>query len=320
MKKPKINVTIPTYNRASCVRKAVDAALDQSYDNYAVTVVDNASTDDTYDVLRPYFDHPRLCYLRLRSNVGTAQAKNVSLLASPFEAITFHDSDDVPSDHKLLLQVRALCQPGHVADEILDWGSIGREPGCGMDVDVVVGAHKLIRLDGSVYVIDKRMSLVDDYFPNLQFPSQTEGDWILINSGLFRRRVFEEVGGYLDSVEEDRELRNRTIACGYLYYYIREPLLTKIETDGSLTTDEETGYRADRRIRDRREVWRRTQHMRQATDREALKREMQTTIDLSGVAIDFVSNPALLSLNETVPATDASKAVIAEALSVQVAA
>lgn len=314
MNNPTVNITIPTYNRAFCIEKAVSSALGQTYHDFTVTIVDDASTDDTYGVLRPYLDHPRVCYIRLGDNVGTAQAKNVSLLTSRYDAITFHDSDDVPAEHKLLLQTRALCLSGHKADDILDWASMGRDPGCELDVDVVVGAHRLIKMDGSIFTIDKRMSLVDDFFPNLQFPSQTEGDWILINSGLFRRRVFEELGGYLDSVEEDRELRNRTIACGYLYYYLHEPLLTKIEMDGSLTMDGDTGYRADRRIRDRREVWRRTREMRESIDKELLKRDMRAPVDLAGVSIDFVSNPDLLTFNESIPSTAASKSAVSRAL------
>ena len=309
----KVNITIPTYNRAFCLRKAIDGALGQSYHNVSVTVVDDGSTDETRQVVERYFSHPNFCYLKLSRNVGTANAKNVSILLSDYDAITFHDSDDLPDVNKVLMQARALAQPGHVADPILDWPLMGYRDGQEMDVDIVVGAHDMVKLNGSVHRMAKCLSLIDDFFPTLQFPSKTEGDWILINSGLFRKRVFEEVGGYLDSVEEDRELRNRTLGCGFLYYYLEQPLLTKIEMPASLTVDEVTGYRGDKRVRDRNEVRSRTRTILKNFGRPELRRELRAEIDLSGVNLSYVSNPDLLTFNERVPHTRGTREALTDA-------
>ena len=310
MNKPKVAIAIPTFNRDYCIDKAIDAALNQSYDNISVIIVDDGSSDGTYDCVSPYFDKPNFNYIQLDKNVGTARAKNVALMFSEYDAISFHDSDDLPDPNKIMLQVRALQQKGHVADEILNWQLMGHEPGSSLGIDVVVGAHKMIKLDGSVHHIAKRMSLVDDFFPNLQFPSKTEGDWILINSGLFRKEVFEELGGYLDSVEEDREIRNRLIGTGKMFYFIEYPLLTKIEMEVSLTVSEDTGYRANRRLNDRNEVWRRLKAIRQAEDIPALKKELAEKVDLSDVGFKFVSNPDMLTFNKHIPHVAGSDAAL----------
>lgn len=314
MKNPLINITIPTYNRGFCIEKAIKAAFNQTYHNYTITVVDDGSSDATYECVKKYFDEPNFCYIRLENNVGTAQAKNVSMMFSRYDAITFHDSDDIPDENKILLQARALSQEGHVADSILNWRQMGHEPESKMEVDVVVGAHKMIKLDGSVHYINKRMSLVDDFFPNLQFPSKTEGDWILINSGLFRKKVFEEMGGYLDSVEEDRELRNRLISTGSLFYYVETPLLTKIEMDVSLTVSEDTGYKADRRRNDRQQVWDRMALFRQNQDTARLKEQLKEKVDLSKVRFKSVSNPSLLTFNAAIPHIEGSDAALKESM------
>jgi glycosyltransferase involved in cell wall biosynthesis len=315
MNNPKINITIPTYNRAYCLEKAIDAALNQSCPNCVVTVIDDGSTDETPQLMEKYAHRSDLNYIRLAENVGTAMAKNVSIVMSDYDAITFHDSDDIPDENKVLMQVRAMFGTAHKADPILNWESVGASSDEKLEVSVVVGAHKFIKLDGSVHVISKRMSLVDDFFPNLQFPSQTEGDWILINSGLFRRRVFEEIGGFMNSVEEDRELRNRTIGCGYLYYYLEEPLLTKIETGVSLTVSEDTGYSAQRRKKDRQKVWDRVKTIRENCNICSLKNELMIPVDLSEIKIDSVSNPQLLTVNRNIPhrlpVTDEYKKAIA---------
>ncbi|MEX0772321.1 MAG: glycosyltransferase family 2 protein [Balneolales bacterium] len=299
----KVNITIPTYNRDYCLDKAIKGALNQSYDQVTVTVVDDGSFDQSYEVARKYFDKPNFCYIKLGGNTGTAQAKNISLMCSDYDAITFHDSDDIPSEHKALMQARALTMAGHIADPILNWNTQGHQDGQQMSVDLVVGAHKMIKLDGSVHIMNKRISLIDDFFPTLQFPSKTEGDWILINSGMFRKNIFEEVGGFLDSVEEDREMRNRTIGCGYLYYFLEEPLLTKIEMDDSLTVSADTNYKATRRVKDRDEAWRRNKLFMQSMDKKTLKQKARVEVDLSGVEIDMVSNSSLLTFNEHIPCT-----------------
>ena len=314
MERPLINITIPTYNRGYCINKAIKAAFNQSYDNFSITVIDDGSSDSTYDCVKRYFDEPNFCYIRLEDNVGTAQAKNVSMMFSRYDAITFHDSDDIPDENKVLLQARALSQPGHVADSILNWRQMGYEPESEMEVDVVVGAHKMIKLDGSVHMINKRMSLVDDFFPNLQFPSKTEGDWILINSGLFRKKVFEEMGGYLDSVEEDRELRNRLISTGSLFFYVESPLLTKIEMGVSLTVSDDTGYKAERRRNDRQQVWDRMALFRRNLNTTQLKEKLQVKVNLSGIRFKKVSNPSLLQFNANIPHVEGSEAPLVDTL------
>ena len=307
MTDPKVNITIPTYNRAHCLGKAIDAALKQSYSSFTVTVVDDGSTDNTERLIERYVAHPNFCYIKLDKNVGTANAKNVSMLLSDYDAITFHDSDDIPKENKILMQARALSQRGHVADQILDWGLHGYEDNQELLIDVVVGAHEMIKLNGNVHKMEKTLSLIDDFFPTLQFPSKTEGDWILINSGLFRKNVFEQVGGYLDSVEEDRELRNRTIGCGFMYYFLESVLLTKIEMAASLTVDEDTGYQGQKRIRDRNEVRERTRIMLPKFGQKSLRDELRVEVDLADVGLEYVSNPDLLTFNTKIAHTPGTR-------------
>lgn len=305
-----INITIPTFNRARCIGQAVSTALQQSYSSITVTVVDDGSTDSTREALLPFFADPRFCYVRLAENRGTAGAKNASLLLSQFDAVTFHDSDDLPDRHKLLLQQRALTLRGHVADPMCDWQAMGHNPGSELTVETVFTAHNLLRADGTVHLINKRISLVDDFFPNVQFPSKTEGDWILVNSALFRRQMFRRLGGYLNSIEEDRELRNRLIASGTVTFFLEQPLVDKIEMQDSLTVHETTNYRAGARDDDRRAVWERTQLYRKllfSGQPRPSAEEITVPIDLQ-VEIAEISNPALIEFASDLPMTEATRA------------
>lgn len=286
---PHVSIVIPSYNRAHLIRKAVDAALGQSYHNCTVTVVDDGSADATQAALTPYFDDPSFNYIRLARNMGTAAAKNAGILLAGGEAVTFHDSDDLPHRDKVLHQVRILANPTIRADDCLNWRMVDRVPGSRVQVGLVLTHHELILPDGRREEIRRTLSILDDVFPNLQMGAYVPGDWTHINSGLFHAGVFERLGGFADCIEEDRELRNRIVLSGEVVWVVPEILLTKIETPDSLTQSEVSDYHSARRKADRQLVWARVEEWRR-TGRVAPE-----PIALDDLEVAFVSNPALLA-------------------------
>src|SRR5262245_40129939 len=66
---PLVTIGIPTYNRAHYLRESISAALAQSYSKIEVIVSDNASTDNTKDVVLALSDS-RIVYSRGEQNVG----------------------------------------------------------------------------------------------------------------------------------------------------------------------------------------------------------------------------------------------------------
>jgi len=87
-----ISVIIPTYNRARLVRRAVDSALKQTHAPLEVLVVDDASTDDTLEILEPFADEITL--LPLEENRGVSAARNLGIDQARGEWLAFLDSDD----------------------------------------------------------------------------------------------------------------------------------------------------------------------------------------------------------------------------------
>lgn len=289
MTKPLVNIVIPTFNRASIIATAVQASLDQSYENAYVTVIDDGSIDSTRDQLTHYFDHPRFLYIRLAKNVGTAQAKNAAIAFTRYDAITFHDSDDRPHPDKVLVQTRALYNPDVEASPLLNWSLVNRRSGSKLAVAAAFTEHSLIRSDGTVFDVSRGLSLVDDFFPNLQMAAGPLGDWILVNSGLFRRNVFSDYGGFANSIEEDRELRNRIIMAGEIIWLVPRILLTKIESADSLTVDQGTSYQSAERHDDRTDVWERIANW-QRTGIVPVQ-----TVDISSIQLAEVSDPSRLT-------------------------
>jgi glycosyltransferase involved in cell wall biosynthesis len=303
-------IAIPTYQRAHQIGRAIDAALTQSQDDVTVAVIDDGSTDATEQACREWFDNPRFVYVRPGHNLGTAGAKNVALALVPFDAITFHDSDDIPHRDKVLRQQRTLARNDLGADPCLPWALTGAgQPESGIaQLDIVLSAHEFLAADGSRARIARTLSLVDDFFPNLQFGAGPLGDWVLINSGLFRRDLFARIGGYHDSVEEDRELRNRALMAGANIWFIDDVLLSKYDQPDSLTATGATGYFSERRARDRTEVWEAVAAWRPGTAPQPV------AIDLPDVGLAFVSAPERLAVASDILLTPATRGWLKRAL------
>jgi glycosyltransferase involved in cell wall biosynthesis len=93
-----ISVVIPSYNYSRFVCQAVDSALAQTYSPTEVIVVDDGSTDDTRERLRPYGDRIRYIY---QENRHLSAARNTGIKASHGDYIAFLDADDAWHPRKL---------------------------------------------------------------------------------------------------------------------------------------------------------------------------------------------------------------------------
>jgi glycosyltransferase involved in cell wall biosynthesis len=102
---PLISVIIPTFNRANFITKAIDSVLAQTYTNYEIIIVDDGSTDNTKDILKPYLDKIRYIY---QPNSGVSAARNVGIMTAIGKWIAFLDSDDRWHVKKLEMQMHLI--------------------------------------------------------------------------------------------------------------------------------------------------------------------------------------------------------------------
>jgi glycosyltransferase involved in cell wall biosynthesis len=94
--RPLVTIAIPTFNRAALLKVCIKSALSQTYENIEVLVSNNASTDDTSEVLQE-FDDKRLRILRQETNIGLLPNWNACLAATGGEYVIFVSDDDVVS-------------------------------------------------------------------------------------------------------------------------------------------------------------------------------------------------------------------------------
>ncbi len=104
---PRVSVVIPVYNRERFVGAAIESVLRQSFDDLELVVVDDASTDSSYHVVKEYRD-PRIRAVRHEFNQGIARARNHGVALSRGEYVAMLDSDDVALPERFAAQVRYL--------------------------------------------------------------------------------------------------------------------------------------------------------------------------------------------------------------------
>ena len=101
---PKVSVIIATRNRCALLPRAFESARRAGSDA-EIVVVDDASEDQTPEVLKEWND---VHYIRARRRLGIGGARNVGVIASSSEYITFLDDDDVRLPRSIDTQVEAL--------------------------------------------------------------------------------------------------------------------------------------------------------------------------------------------------------------------
>jgi glycosyltransferase involved in cell wall biosynthesis len=106
---PQVSVIIPTHNRAGFLPIAIDSVLKQSFQDFELVVVDDASNDGTAEV-RQEFQDPRIRWIRHDTARGGAAARNTGIVHSESKYIAFLDDDDEWYPDKLARQMGVMLK------------------------------------------------------------------------------------------------------------------------------------------------------------------------------------------------------------------
>lgn len=104
---PLVSIIMPTYNHAKFIGKAIESALNQTYQNFELVIIDNYSEDETEKIVASYEDN-RIVYLKFRNNGIIAVSRNHGIKHSHGDYIAFLDSDDIWLPEKLGKGIRVL--------------------------------------------------------------------------------------------------------------------------------------------------------------------------------------------------------------------
>lgn len=112
---PKISIIIPTYNRANLLPFALKSAISQTCEDFELLILDDASTDNTREVIAPFLEDSRVRLISHPENIGINANRNYGLSIAKGEYIALLDSDDTWLDpSKLKRQADLLdSHPDH---------------------------------------------------------------------------------------------------------------------------------------------------------------------------------------------------------------
>lgn len=203
-----VSAIIVSFNRVSFLDEAIQSVLSQTYfrnhpEGWELLIIDDGSTDDTGRLVA---DYVRKCS-RIRyfysDHQGVSAARNLGLRLASGELIAFLDSDDLWLKDKIQVQLsylKAFPEARFCLTEEI-WVRNGLR---------VNQAKKHQKYSG--WVLDKVLPLC----------------LLSLSAALFRRELFEELGGFDDSLPvcEDYDLGIR-IALKYPYHFIQTPLILK---------------------------------------------------------------------------------------------
>ncbi|MDN3675390.1 glycosyltransferase family 2 protein [Flavobacterium branchiarum] len=104
-----VSIIIPTYNCEKFIGEAIESVQNQTYRNWEIILVDDASTDNTFAIITQFSENDnRIKINQLDKNSGNGFARNVALHNASGRYIAFLDADDLWSSLKLEKQIGFL--------------------------------------------------------------------------------------------------------------------------------------------------------------------------------------------------------------------
>ncbi|MGM7703533.1 glycosyltransferase family 2 protein [Pseudalkalibacillus sp. Hm43] len=112
----KVSVLIPTYNNGKYLREAIDSMYAQTYTNWEVILVDDASTDRSIDSISALLEDERITLVKNHENLGKGKCLNKGLQLIHTRFFLELDGDDwLPSDALKVLMETAGKSESDVA-------------------------------------------------------------------------------------------------------------------------------------------------------------------------------------------------------------
>lgn len=108
-----VSIVMPSYNTANYIEASIESVRHQTYENWELIIVDDCSTDNTDEVVKPLLSDARIRYLKNEKNSGAAVSRNLALREAKGKWIAFLDSDDLWLPEKLEKQVAFMEQNGY---------------------------------------------------------------------------------------------------------------------------------------------------------------------------------------------------------------
>jgi glycosyltransferase involved in cell wall biosynthesis len=170
---PQVSVIVPAFNSDATIQRALDSIAAQTFTDYEIIVVDDASTDRTVEAVM-HCGGDRVTLLRHPHNRGAAAARNTGVAAARGRRVAFLDSDDAWKPGKLARQMMVLDKESP-------------------DIPACVSGYDLHK-DGRTVAIN--LPILPRHFRREILFGCTIGPGSTL---VVERRIFDEIGGFDES-------------------------------------------------------------------------------------------------------------------------
>jgi len=221
----RVSVIIPTYNGAHLLDRAIQSVLNQTYQDFEIIVVDDASTDNTEGLVKS-FDDGRIQYNRHEVTKGAAAARNTGIKIARGDYIAFQDSDDEWLPEKLEKQIKVFVDASS-------------------NVGVVYTGFWRIKNNKKVYIPFSRITQKEGNIHR----SLLETNFIGTPAAMVKTECLSRLGTFDERLPrlQDWELWIR-ISKYYCFKCIDEPLVISYYQPGSISSDRNALIRAHKLI------------------------------------------------------------------------
>lgn len=108
-----VSIIMPSYNTGKFITDTIKSVISQTYKKWELIIVDDCSTDNTDDVIKPFLGNKKIRYIKNATNKGAAVSRNRALREAKGRWIAFLDSDDLWKPEKLEKQIRFMQDNGY---------------------------------------------------------------------------------------------------------------------------------------------------------------------------------------------------------------
>jgi len=122
----RLTVAISAYNIENYIGRAINSVLNQDFDNYEVIIVDDCSTDNTYNEIKK-IENERVKVYKTSHNTGTAGgSRNIAIDKANGEYIIFLDGDDTLYDNQTLKRIDKVIGESNPDIVFLGYEDVGQ--------------------------------------------------------------------------------------------------------------------------------------------------------------------------------------------------
>ena len=218
---PNVSIIMTVLNGEKFISKSIESILSQTFKDWELIIVNDYSTDSTLEIIENYKSQ-KIKLINNKKNMGTAISRNIAISQADGNYITIVDSDDIVLPKKFEMQKEYL-------DKYKNIGLVG----CNYDY---------------INENDEIKKPNNDTFSQLSFASSPEYiKWGLLwnnvichSSVMFRKSLFEKIGGYKDKfpfscdyylwTDFNRITKIYQFPQKLLYYRIHDNMMSKTET------------------------------------------------------------------------------------------